>query len=95
MQNYDVVILGGGISGVACAYISSKLQLKTLLIEKENYLGGDITGSLVVPVMKSSEEDLNCEFYNDLVTTASKLHAQITYGDNNVGWFNPVILKSV
>lgn len=95
MQNYDVVILGGGISGAACAYISSKLQLKTLLVEKENYLGGDITGSLVVPVMKSSEEDLNCEFYNDLVATASKLHVQITYGDNNVGWFNPVILKSV
>ena len=92
---YDVVIVGGGISGVSCAYNCAKLNLKTLLIEKENYLGGDITGGLVVPVMKSESKNLNCDFYHNLIATAKKFNAQHTYSDSNEGWFNPVLLKCV
>lgn len=95
LKSYDVVIAGGGIAGVSCAYNCAKLKLKTLLIEKENYLGGDITGALVVPVMKCETKNINCGFYNSLVSESKKYNAQVTYGDSNEGWFNPVILKSV
>lgn len=93
--NYDVVISGGGIAGVSCAYNCAKLKLKTLLVEKESYLGGDITGSLVIPVMKCDTENINQDFYKKLVLEAKKFGAQIEYGDKNSGWFNPILLKSV
>lgn len=92
---YDVVVVGGGTSGCACAYECAKLKLKTLLVEKNNFLGGLMTGGLVVPVMKSSVEDLNCEYYSKLVETAKKYNAQGTYIDSNDGWFNPELMKIV
>ncbi len=92
---YDVAIIGGGTSGCACAYNCAKLGLKTLLVEKNNFLGGLMTGGLVVPVMKSSTSDLNCDYYKKLVETAKKFNAQITYKDKNDGWFNPELMKIV
>ncbi len=92
---YDVVIIGGGTSGCACAYNCAKNKLKTLLVEKNNFLGGLMSAGLVVPVMKSSVNDLNCDYYKKLVETAKKYHAQITYKDGNDGWFNPELLKIV
>ncbi len=92
---YDVVIIGGGTSGCACAYMCAKNKLKTLLVEKNNFLGGLMTGGLVVPVMKSSVKEYNCEYYSQLVKTAKKYKAQITYKDKNDGWFNPELLKIV
>ncbi len=92
---YDLVIIGGGTSGCAAAYNASKLGLKTLLVEKSNFLGGLMTGGLVVPVMKSSVEDVNCDYYKKLVSKAKNFNAQITYKDGNDGWFNPETLKIV
>ncbi len=94
-KNYDIVIIGGGTSGCACAYNCAKLKLKTLLVEKNNFLGGLMTGGLVVPIMKSSVDDLNCDYYNKLVETAKKYNAQIKYKDGNDGWFNPEVMKIV
>ena len=94
-KKYDVVIVGGGTAGCACAYNCANLGLTTLLVEKNNFLGGLMTGGLVVPVMNSSTCNLNCNYYNLLVDTAKKFNAQITYKDGNDGWFNPEILKIV
>lgn len=94
-KNYDIVIIGGGPAGIACAYTAAKQGLKTLIVEKNNYLGGQITGALVVPAMKSSSDNINTEFYNDLVCCAREFGAQVTYQDGNDGWFNPVLLKIV
>ena len=66
-NEYDVAIFGGGPAGIACAYNAGKLGLKTVLIEKNNYLGGQITGALVVPMMKSSSDNINVDFFNALV----------------------------
>jgi hypothetical protein len=92
---YDLAVVGGGVSGVACAYIASKLGLRVLLVEKNNYLGGLMTGGLVIPAMKSETRNLNQEFFNDLILFSKKYGAQIEYGDKNSGWFNPVLLKIV
>lgn len=93
-MDYDVVIAGGGTAGCSCAYNSASLGLKTLLLEKESYLGGTMTGGLVVPVMKSGENQINTDFYKLLINEMAKRKAQITYQDNP-GWFNPIILKDV
>lgn len=92
MLNYDVIVIGGGTSGCAAAYMSGKLGLKTLIIEKGIHLGGTITSGLVIPVMKSGENQINTEFYNDLISELKKLGGQLTYQGNS-GWFNPELTK--
>ena len=94
-MKYDVVIFGGGTSGISCAYNSAKLGLKTLLIEKTDVLGGAITQGLVIPVMKVDTHNINTEFYSELIKEAAKVNAQNTYLDGNTGWFNPELLKIV
>lgn len=92
MENYDVVVVGGGISGCAAAYMSAKLGLKVLLLEKNIHLGGAVTSGLVVPVMKPSENAINFEFFNELVEELNELGGQVTYQGNR-GWFNPELTK--
>ena len=75
MRKYDVLVVGGGTSGCAAAYTAGKLGLKTLLIEKGIHLGGAITSGLVVPVMKSGDNQINTEFYNNLISELKNLKA--------------------
>ncbi|PWJ87702.1 FAD dependent oxidoreductase [Oceanotoga teriensis] len=51
-NKYDIVVLGGGISGFHAAIASSRMGLNTLLIEKTSSLGGMATNGLVNPYMK-------------------------------------------
>ena len=89
---YDVIIIGGGTSGCAAAYTAGKLGLKTLIIEKNIHLGGAITSGLVIPVMYSGQNQINTEFYDDLILELKNIGGQITY-QNNSGWFNPELTK--
>lgn len=89
---YDLIVVGGGTAGCAAAYIAGKLGKKVLLIEKNINLGGTMTSGLVVPVMFSGENQINTEFYTDLIFELKKINGQITY-QNNDGWFNPELLK--
>lgn len=89
---FDVVVIGGGTAGVAAAYTLSVNGLKTLLIEKKDYLGGEMTGGLVVPMMNTGESVINQDFFELLVKEMSKISAQIEF-QGNKGWFNPHKMK--
>ena len=39
-KQYDVIVCGGGVAGVAAAVSSAQNGLSTLLLEKSNILGG-------------------------------------------------------
>lgn len=39
-KEYDVIVVGGGPGGVTCAAFLAKWGLKTLLIEKNERVGG-------------------------------------------------------
>lgn len=92
-NKYDLVIAGGGTAGVSCAWNAAKRGLKTLIIEKNSFLGGSITSSLVIPAMKTSQNAINTDFYNELYNKLDYLGGAITYCDNNKGWFNPELTK--
>lgn len=49
MSNYDVIVCGGGPSGVASAISASRRGAKTLLIERYGFCGGMATAALVNP----------------------------------------------
>lgn len=95
-MKYDLIIIGGGTSGCACAYTAGLEGLKVLLVEKNSYLGGAMSSALVTPAMKSQTDDaINNNFYKKLMGNLNKIGGQITYSDNNIGWFNPELLKIV
>ena len=91
---YDVVVVGGGTAGVATAYTSARLGMKTLLVEKKIHLGGAITSGLVLPVMNAGKSTINRDFYDALVKEMAKFGGQIEFQGNS-GWFNPELLKIV
>ncbi len=95
MTKYDVIIAGGGTAGCACAYTLGKLGYKVLLVEKNSFLGGSITSSLVIPAMKTSQNSINNDFFETLYKKLNKINGAFTYIDGNKGWFNPELTKIV
>ncbi len=49
VENYDVLVAGGGLAGFAAALSAARNGAKTILIEKEGYLGGQgVIGAVVL-----------------------------------------------
>ncbi len=46
-EGYDIIVVGGGIAGVAAAVSAARLNKKVLLVEKQINLGGLATGGLI------------------------------------------------
>lgn len=46
-ESYDVIVVGGGIAGIAAALSSARSGAKTLLVESMYMLGGLATAGLV------------------------------------------------
>ena len=44
----DVLVCGGGIAGVAAAVCAARIGVKVLLVERYGFLGGLVTGGLVI-----------------------------------------------
>lgn len=51
MNDYSLIVVGGGISGVAAALAAAREGLRVLLLEKTGALGGAMSNSLVFPFM--------------------------------------------
>ena len=51
MQKYDLIVAGGGFSGVAAAVCAARGGLRVLLVEKEGHLGGAMSNCLIYPFM--------------------------------------------
>lgn len=52
MKKFDLLVVGGGLTGVCAAVAASKRGLDVLLIEKSGSLGGAINNNLVFPYME-------------------------------------------
>ena len=82
MENYDVIIIGGGPAGLTAAIYASRARLRTLIIEKESF-GGQIvstdgienypgivegdTGTTLVERMRKQAETFGTKFLRDEV----------------------------
>lgn len=64
MNKYDLIVVGGGISGIATAVSAAREGLKVLLIEKGGTLGGAMSYSLVYPFMIRSVDNQPFKFVN-------------------------------
>lgn len=50
LKQYDVVVVGGGLTGCMAAIAAAKLGASTVLIEQYGFLGGAVTNALVGPL---------------------------------------------
>jgi flavin-dependent dehydrogenase len=51
IDNYDVIVVGGGVSGSHAAIAAGRIGAKVLLIEQFGFLGGSLTAMGVGPMM--------------------------------------------
>ena len=51
MNNYDLIVVGGGFTGVAASIAASRQGMQVLLVEKGNCFGGAAVNCLVNPFM--------------------------------------------
>ncbi len=79
MKNYDLIVVGGGLSGVAAAIAAARDGLDVLLIEKNQHLGGAASNNLINPFMKyciqgeSGLTRLNNGLFGKLVDTMREM----------------------
>ena len=77
MEQYDLIVAGGGLSGVAAAVAAAREGMRVLLIEKNANLGGAASNCLINPFMKYSlkkkdadgnpyYEQLNCGLFKEI-----------------------------
>ncbi len=51
MKKYDLIVVGGGLSGVSASVAAARAGMSVLLIEKSGALGGAMSNSFVYPFM--------------------------------------------
>lgn len=91
----DVLVVGGGPSGIAAAVAAARNGARTAVVERHGYLGGNLTAGLVGPCMTSYSLDGKTqlikgvfeEFVNRMVAMGAALHPSTTKaGDAYAGF---------
>ena len=95
VDEYDVVVCGGGPSGIGAAVVAAENGAKTLLIERFGFLGGMATAGLVNPMSEfayNSERVVGGVAWRFAKKLESAGGALIEYPRCNVS-FNPELYK--
>jgi len=67
-HNYDVIVLGGGTAGVIAAIAAARNGARTLIIEKNSYLGGTaVTGVPFLGIYDGRDKRVNAGIAQELV----------------------------
>lgn len=97
-KDWDLIVAGGGTSGVAAAISAARNGCKVLIIEKNSFLGGTATGALVTPMMQNrlqTGENLTKGLVLEVLNKLKETGDSATFKKENHGWFNPEIMKCV
>ncbi|MBD3185101.1 FAD-dependent oxidoreductase [Candidatus Poribacteria bacterium] len=87
-REYDVLVAGGGIAGVAAALASARMGKKTVLVEKTIFFGGLATTGLIIVYLPLSDSRGNQVTFG---IAEELLLESIKYGPGDIphDWNNP------
>jgi len=91
VDTVDVLVVGGGPSGVAAAVSSSRAGARTLLVERYNHLGGLWTGGLVLPLLSTHGRDKHQKQVRVLHGIGYEIYERLKELDMVIEEVNPVI----
>ena len=57
MKKYDLIVVGGGLTGIAASVCAAREGMKVLLCEQGGALGGAMANCLVMPFMRYFEKN--------------------------------------
>ncbi len=99
VYEYDVIVVGGGLTGVAAAVSAAREGMKTMLIEKSGFLGGALGNCLVNPFMpyhtkmeidgEMKKVDLSAGIFTEIVSRLDEI------GGHSGGIFHEEYMKLV
>ncbi|MBQ8164028.1 MAG: FAD-dependent oxidoreductase [Clostridia bacterium] len=95
MKKYDLIVIGGGLSGVAAAVCASRQGASVLLVERNGSLGGAMSNCSVYPFMWYSvktESGENRELSDGIFKEMCNRHKALTDGTNG---YQPEFFKFV
>lgn len=95
---WDAIIVGGGTSGAAASISAARANCKTLLIEKNGFLGGTATASLVTPMMRNMPDkghNFTESLYQEVLDRLKNIGHAATHTDGNPEWLDPEMMKCV
>ena len=76
LQEYDVIVAGGGPAGIAAAVSAARLGARTALIERYGVLGGMLTSGHVQPILGRAE---GRTMYNEVVELLNRGHEDVPH----------------
>ncbi len=97
MKKYDLLVVGGGFSGVCAALAAARGGMKVLLCEKSNALGGAAATMLVMPFMPYATKmddgtvrELSLGIFEEILVRMRELNVNKSYPKSR---FDEEILK--
>ncbi len=89
---WDVIVCGGGLTGVCAATAAARNQARTLLVEQTGVLGGTMTNNLVGPMMSfhSAKEQVIRGLAQEVVDRLIALGASPGHVIDNTGYVETV-----
>lgn len=88
VANYDVIVVGGGVGGIAAALASARNGAKTLLLERTYMLGGLGTAGLVtiyLPICDGMGRQVSFGIAEELLRLSAKHGAEPNSRGNHTG----------
>ncbi len=78
-QSYDVVIIGGGVHGLAAAYYLGRRDVRNVAVLEKSYLGAGASGRNTAIIRSNYRTPEGVAFYNESVTLYETLSAELDY----------------
>jgi hypothetical protein len=91
VETADVLVIGGGPSGVAAAIAASRTGARTILAERYNHLGGLWTGGLVLPLLSTHAINKGNDMTRTLYGIGGEIMQRLQEMGMSIKEINPVV----
>lgn len=78
-DRYDIIIIGGGVHGLAIAYYLGKLGLRDVAVLEKSYLGSGASGRNTAIIRSNYRTPEGVAFYDESVRLYENLSAELGY----------------